>query len=170
MNPYLATSGIRLNDCFFSEPVGLAGWTPPQYAGLFAIFVRDPDWAPKPFQPLYFGEFGNNAPLDAFLNNYGALLATANGKNLLISVCPLPFSTSAQRWAARDELVWAYNPACQPAGNRVLQGDIAHRMKEMERKHQEQTAQLMRLLEPQPEPQKEPRRRIGFMPQCEPAR
>ena len=41
MNPYLSASGILLNDCLFTEPVELSGWRPPQYAGLFAVFVHD---------------------------------------------------------------------------------------------------------------------------------
>jgi hypothetical protein len=144
MNPYLLTSGIRLNDCMFTEPVDLSAWRPPQYAGLFAVFVHDASWAPKPLQPLCFGEFGNNAPRTALLGNYNELVGAANGRKLTIAVYPMPYSTTAQRRAVRDELVWAYNPARQET---VQAGT-----------------------EPQQEQQREPRRRIGFMPDCEPAR
>jgi hypothetical protein len=133
-------SGIRLNDCIFSEPVALVGWTPPQFAGISAIFVRDPNWAPKPFRPLCFNEFGNNAPPSAWMDNYGDILRAAQGKELLVSVCPIPFSTTAQRRAVRDELIWAYNPLCQTS-----------------------QAQPLR------EPAKAPRRPIGFIPDCEAA-
>jgi len=125
------------------------GWTSPQFAGLSAILVRDPNWAPKPYQPLYFAEFGNNAPLSAWLNNYGELLTAARGKELLIAVCPMPFLTTAQRRALRDELIWAYNPICQT-------GPSHHQ-------HEVQVAQLLNDHPPKP------RRRIGFMPECEPA-
>jgi hypothetical protein len=156
MNRFLATSGIRLNDCLFTEPSSLAGWRPPQYAGLFAIFVRDPDWAPKPLQPICFGEFGNNAPAAVFLSNYTELLAAATGRSLLIAACPMPFSTTSQRRAVRDELVWAYNPICRIEGSGSLR-------KQDERQH----AQMMPLsADPQAEQQREPRRRIGFMPEC----
>ena len=142
MNPYLSASGIRLNDCLFTEPVDFTGWHPPQYAGLFAVFMHDASWAPKPLRPLCFGEFGNNAPRTALLGNYSELLAAASGRKLVIAVCPMPYSTTVQRWAVRDELVWAYNPACQAEGQTLSPG----------------------------EPKKEPRRRIGFMPDCEAAR
>jgi hypothetical protein len=154
MNPYLASYGLRLNDCWFSEPTSLAGWIPPRSAGLFALFVHDPHWAPKPFQPLCFGEFGNNASAAVLPNHYRALLAAANGKPILVSACPLPFSTTRQRLAMRDELVWAYNPVCQTE------------RKHVDRKHEEYLAPSV---EPVADTQKEPRRRMGFMPQCEPA-
>lgn len=155
MNPYFASSGIRLNDCLFTEPVDLSGWRPPQYAGLYAVFVSDHNWAPKPLRPLCFGEFGNGASRGTLLANYTDLLAVAAGNKLLIAVCPMPFSTTAQRWALRDELVWAYNPACQAEGQKVSPGEIALR--------------LQQSVAPQAEMQKQPRRRIGFMPDCESA-
>jgi hypothetical protein len=156
MNPNLSASGIRLNDCLFTEPMDLPAWRPPQYAGLFAVFVHDASWAPKPLQPLCFGEFGNNAPRSALLGNYSELVEAANGRKLLIAVCPMPYSTTAQRSAVRDELIWAYNPACQVEGHRLSPGAIAIRPNESA---------------PSPaEPQREPHRRIGFMPDCGPAR
>ena len=119
MDTYLSghsnTQGIRFNDCFFSEPAPLAGWVRPKCAGLFGVLVSDPNWAPKPFQPLYFGEFGNNAPDTGAWSNEDALRAAANGRALLVCVYPMPFSTSAQRWALRHELISAYNPVCQTA-------------------------------------------------------
>jgi hypothetical protein len=145
MNPYLSASGIRLNDCLFTEPVDLAGWRPPQYAGILAVFVHDSSWAPRPLKPLCFGEFGNNVSRGALLANYGQLLAAANGKSLLVAVCPMPYSTTTQRWAVRDELVWAYNPSYQAEG---------------QQRHEAMQASA--------EPREEPRRRIGFMPECEP--
>ena len=160
MNPYLPASGIRLNDCLFTEPVDLAGWRPPQYAGLFAVFVHDASWAPKPLQPLCFGEFGNNAPRAALLSNYNELIGAANGRKLVIAVCPMPYSTTVQRIAVRDELIWAYNPACQAEGHRLSPGAVAFKPYET----------VPSPAEPPREPPREPRRRIGFMPDCEPAR
>src|ERR1700722_19905116 len=130
MEPPLAASGIRFNDYFFSEPVDLATWTPPRCPGLFSILVNDPNWAPKAFQPLYFGEFGNNSPASAVLQDCSPVVAAAHGKTLYVSVLPMPFSTTQQRWALRSELVWAYNPACQPA----------LKLAELDKKHQEQAA------------------------------
>jgi hypothetical protein len=130
--------GIRFNDSMFSEPSPLAGWTPPKCAGLFGILTEDPNWAPKRFRPLYFGEFGNNASSAAL--DYHRLVAAAEGKQLLVSVCQMPFSTSAQRFTLRDELIAAYNPVCQVQA-------VGSAMK----------------------PLIESRRRIGFMPQTDPA-
>lgn len=174
LGSYLPAPGIRFNDCIFSEPTRLDGWTPPQCAGLFGIFVADPNWAPKPFQPLYFGEFGNNTPTSALLGECRNLIAASRGKALLVSVLPLPFSTTSQRCALRSELVRAYNPPCQPDGSKTAPLDLAYKLDELEKRHQEQTAQVMLLLAnvnrifgPLPEP---PRRRaIGFLPNAEPA-
>jgi hypothetical protein len=164
--------GIRFNDCMFSEPIAVAGWIPPRWAGLFAILVNDPNWAPKALRPLYFGEFGNNSPLAALGLDYPHLLAAAQGKTLLVAVLPMPFSTTAQRRDLRNELVGAYNPECQHDGAMLPQSELATKLGDLEKKHREQTAQVMLLLtninqsfQPPPET---PRRRIGFMPQSEP--
>src|SRR5580704_17765893 len=155
----LLAPGIRLNDSFFSEPTRLDGWTPPRCAGLFGIFIADPNWAPKPFQPLYFGEFGNNASAPELLAEFRGLIAVFRGKTLLVSVLPMPFSTISQRCALRSELIWAYNHVCQADGAKTPSMDLVRKLDELERRHQEQTAQVMlllanvnRILEPQPEP------------------
>jgi len=113
LGSYPFSPGIRFNDCVFSEPTRLDGWTPPKCAGLFGIFVADPNWAPKPFQPLYFGEFGNNASPRTLLGECRNLLRASSGRPLMISVFPLPFSTTSQRRALRCELIHAYNPTFQ---------------------------------------------------------
>jgi len=166
--PNPASPGIRFNDCLFSEPVAVAGWTPPRYAGVFAVLANDPNWAPKALQPLYFGEFGNNVPMPALGLDYARLVAAAKGRMLLVAVLPMPFSTTAQRRELRNELVWAYNPECQADGNWLPHGELATKLGDLEKKHREQTAEVMLLLtninqsfQPPPET---PRRRIGFMP------
>jgi len=137
---------IRFNDCFFSEPVDLNVWTPPKCAGLFGILVTDPNWAPKAFQPLYFGEFGNNSPASALFQECSHVKAAADGKRLLVSVLPMPFSTTQHRWALRNELVWAYNPVFQQEADTTRTPDLAFKLAELEKKHQEQTAQVMHLM------------------------
>jgi hypothetical protein len=137
MVPNSATPGIRFNDCLFSEPVGIGAWPRTKCAGLLAILVTDPNWAPKAFQTLYFGEFGNNAPLPLLPQDYARLMAAAQGRALYICVLPMPFSTTAQRFELRNELVRAYNPDAQTTATAMQQA---------------------------PET---PRRRIGFMPQTE---
>jgi hypothetical protein len=136
--------GIRFNDWMFSEPVTVSRWTQPRYAGLFAVLVNDPDWAPKAFRPLHFGEFGNNSPLAALPIDYSRLMAAAQGRNLYVAVLPMPFSTTAQRRELRNELLGAYNPECQ-AGETV-------------------PANINPVFQQPPET---PRRRMGFMPQTE---
>jgi hypothetical protein len=160
--------GIRFNDCFFTEPTPLTQWRPPQYPGLFVILVRDPNWAPKPFQPLYFGEFGNNAPEISLRGEPLFHLDPRRSAELLVATLPMPFSTTSQRCALRDELMWAYNPVCQTHTPKAPPQELARKVEQLEMRHQEQTAQfgmllasINRLFEPQPEP---PRRRIGFLP------
>ena len=175
--------GIRFNDFLFTEPVRLADWTAsPRFAGLFVILASDPNWAPRAFRPLCFGEFGNNSR-QPMIRDYGWLMnamllnatIAANGavapnpaiaRTLYVSLLLMPFSTTAQRLGARDELVGAYNPDCQ-ANSAKTAGELAQRVDEMAREHQEQTAHVLLLLsnmnrffEPQPVPQRRP---IGFL-------
>jgi hypothetical protein len=90
-----------------------------------------------------------------------------------VSVLPMPFSTTSQRCALTSELIWAYNPPCQPEGSKTAPVDLVRKLDELEKRHHEQTAQVMLLLAnvnrifgPLPEP---PRHRtIGFLPQSEP--
>jgi hypothetical protein len=136
--------GIRFNDCLFSEPAPLASFTPPQFAGLYAVLQRDSNWAPKAYQPLYFGEFGNRTPAPAFFRECADLLKSGE-RCLFVAVLPMPFSTTSQRWTVCHELIRAYHPVCQsvdafPPGNPMI-------------------AEA-----PAPRP-----RRIGFMPQTETA-
>jgi len=164
MNPYLVAPGIRFDNYVFSEPKRLVEGAPPKCGGVLAILVRDPNWAPKPFQPLRFQEFGNNsqAPLAA----YDPRLARADA--LFVSFLALPFSTAAQRCEIRNELARAYNPFCQNAGVPAYQHDLAHKLDELEKKNEEQATQIRlllasinRLFEPQAEPHRRP---IGFQP------
>jgi hypothetical protein len=147
----MVASGMRFNDCVFSEPIRLAEWTPPRCAGLYAILIVDSNWAPKPFQPLYFGEFGNNAPRQAILGQDSGILSRFPGKDLWVVAFPMPFSTLHQRWALRNELVWAYNPICQLDQAKAPPSESDAR-------------QRLAASEPFSESTPERRRRIGFLP------
>lgn len=169
MNLPLSVTGIRFNDCFFLEPARLADWVPPRFTGLFVILACDPNWAPRLFQPLCFGELSNNAVDPLERNGYGWLLGAADRKQLFVSVLPMPFSTGAQRAALRSELIAAYNPVLQPGVATASPAGLVHRIEEMEKRHEEHTAQVLVLLgnihkhfEPLPVPL---RRRIGFLPE-----
>lgn len=177
MYPHWLSPGVRFNDCIFSEPVRLTGWIPPRLPGLFAILACDTNWAPRSFQPLCFGELSNNSENPVGNSGYSWMLRGTNARNLLVSILPLPFSTSAQRAAVREELVSAYNPAFQgPSygdGSTAAPRDLAFRIGELERRNQEQGEKILFLLgniykqfEPLPVPE---RRRIGFLPEPAPA-
>jgi len=161
----MVPSGIRFNDCLFSEPTPLADWKVPKYAGLFVILAADANWAPKRYQPLYFGEFGNNTP-EAPLNH--APLPRGEGDaTLFIAVLPMPFSTTAQRWALRHELMCAYNTAWQVKEARAAGAGLASQLGMDTKPYPEQAAQILlhlaavnKLFDLQPEP----RRRMGFVP------
>lgn len=144
MVSFSLTPGIRFNDCMFSEPAPLEGWIPPQFAGLYAVLSADPNWAPKAFRPLYFGEFGNTTPAAAFFRDCPALLHGAAERSVFIALMPMPFSTTSQRWAVCHELVRAYHPRYQ------TEVELAGHQVAFEGKAP-------------------PRRRIGFMPQTETA-
>jgi hypothetical protein len=165
IQPFLTAPGIRFNDSVFTEPVRIAGWIPPSCAGIMAILARDPNWAPKPFQPLYFGEFGNNGA-HAFV--LAALAGSSPGADLFVSVLPMPFSTTAQRHEIRNALISAYNPICQANSPGASTAELARKLDELESRQKEQNAQILALLshvnksfEPQPAG---PRRSIGFLP------
>ncbi len=165
MNSYLVGPGIRFNDCVFSEPIALESWSVPKFAGLFVILARDGNWAPRSFQPLYFGEFGNNTRGPFAVDS---LRPPPNAGPLWIAVFPMPFSSSAQRCDTRDQLVWAYNPICQK-GTLAAPNELARTVHELEKRHAEQSTQFQllmasinRLFEPLPVP---PRRPIGFLPE-----
>src|SRR5690242_14016127 len=129
-------AGIRFNDCMFSEPVRLERATLPRCAGLFIILAEDRNWAPKPFQPLCFGEFGNNTQPDT-LQQTVRMLRGGPGQNLFVSILALPFSTTAQRWALCSELIAAYNPLSQGGEKRTPPTDLVRKLDELERTHQE---------------------------------
>jgi len=165
-------SGIRFNDCFFSEPVSFADWIPQGCPGLFVILTFDPNWAPRPLRALCFGEFGNDTPAHAVLRDCSRMLSAAKSKDLFVCVLPMPFTTTAQRCALRDQLISAYNPACQ-LKDTAPSTDLAHKVNELERRQHEQNAQAMILAAGvsrffDPPPPSRPRRRIGFNPLSEP--
>jgi hypothetical protein len=151
----MVASGMRFNDCLFSEPVRLAGWTPPRCPGLYAILIVDSNWAPKPFQPLYFGEFGNNVSPSVLQGQYGSILPAVKGQELFVVVLPMPFSTLQLRWALRSQLAWAYNPIYQTDSAKNHSG-------EWESNYHSPAGE--RFFEPPPER----RRRIGFLPLADP--
>src|SRR6266849_2269391 len=163
MNTYLYAAGIRFNDHTFSEPRRLVEWVQPKCAGICVILAGDPNWAPKPLQPLCFCEFGNNSDLRR-------LARMPNAEALFVSALAMPFSTSAQRSEVRNQLVCAYNPVWQGSAGSAVQCELAYKLDELEKKHEEQTTQLRlilasinRLFEPHTEPKRH--RAIGFLPQ-----
>src|SRR5262249_40537004 len=146
------------------EPAPLVDWRPPGCAGLFVILARDFHWSPKPFQPLYFGEFGNNEPP---LPVSTWVPPSGRPEGLFVATLALPFSTTAQRCALRNELIEAYNPISQAEGTRVSTRELARKLDAIEvRQHEQNTQiiallhQLNRIFEPQPVP---PHRQIGFV-------
>ncbi len=170
MNNHMDKPGIRFNDCLFSEPLPLAQWTPPRCAGVYVILIQDPNWAPRPFQPLYFGEFGHNASLPALRAEQANLAGLAPQEALYAAALPMPFSTTAQRWLLRNELIRAYNPPLSSAQGDTPPGDLVRKLDELERRHQQETAELRMLFADTGNyPEAQPRRRIGFIPLSETA-
>lgn len=161
--------GIRFDDCMFGEAQHISQYMRPQYAGVLVILRRNSQWAPKPFEPLCFVEFGNNA--QNTLAESLRIAAPAAARDLFVALLPMPFSTIAQRFSLRDHLIRAYNPVWQNGG--AGNSDLEHKLDMLEKKHEEQTTQfgmllatLSKFFEPQPEPTHRP---IGFLPQPVPA-
>jgi len=174
MNSFQVHPGIRFNDYFFSEPKRLGGWMAPRCAGVFVILAHDPNWAPKPYQPLFFGEFGNNVREILLPQDQVKLATLARPETLLVAMLPMPFSTTAQRTAVCNQLVWAYNPGCQAAGTNAPPSELARKLEELEKKHEEQSTYMQLLLASankllEPPPPERPRRQVGFLPPPETA-
>src|SRR5579872_1005741 len=146
MHSRLLAPGIRFNDSFFTEPLRLADRIAPKFPGLFAILAGDPNWAPKAFQPVCFGEFGNNSPHPLKQREYAGLWSAGSRRHLDVSVLPLPFSTTPERCALRDELVAAYHPVLQTHATGSPAADLTRRLDDLEKRHREQTAQVLLLL------------------------
>lgn len=151
---YWVAPGVRFNDYLFTEPEPLSSWRSPGCAGIVAILGRNPQWSPKPFEPLYFGELAQ-----------AARHPDPQADQLYVSVLPLPFSTVSQRRAIAKELNAAYRVGTGP--------ELAQRVEELEARQQEQSQQILSLLtfiaklfEPQPVPARKP---IGFLTQLAPA-
>src|SRR4029453_3868931 len=97
----------------------------------------------------------------------GWLRQTGRLEELFVATLALPFSTTAQRCALRNELVEAYNPIYQSEGARKPTRELARKLDAIEvRQHEQNTQiiallpQLTRILQPQAVP---PRRPIGFL-------
>jgi hypothetical protein len=166
MPSFVVPPGVRFNDCLFSEPVQLTGLRLPGCAGIVAVLARNPQWGPKPLQPLYFSEFGNDA------GSRTGLPSNA-GRDLLVSVLPMPYSTAGQRRALCNELITAHNPAWQANGATVSMAALVHRVDELEARQQEQSRQILALLAHlgklfEPETPR-PRKPIGFLSEMAPA-
>jgi hypothetical protein len=114
---------------------------------------------------MYIGEFGNNGQHGLTLNGW---MPSPHGiDSLFVSTLALPFSTSAQRCALRNELIEAYNPISQAEGARTSSRELARKLDAIEvRQHEQNTQiiallhQLNRIFEPQPVPARRP---IGFV-------
>jgi hypothetical protein len=119
---------------------------PTRCAGLFVILAIDVHWSPKPFQPLYFGEFGNNEQQTLTRLNSLQRPASRLDGPLFVATLPLPFSTTAQRCALRNELVQAYNPISQAEGGRTSTRELARKLDAIEVQQHEQNTQIIALL------------------------
>src|SRR6266567_6521801 len=144
MNLRVVPPGIRFNDYVFTEPQRVSDWLRPHYAGVVAILERDPNWAPKAFRPLCFEEFGNTPQIRLPVNFRS--MAEPSVAHLFVAVLPLPFSGTAQRCSVRDQLVAAYNPAWQSNITLADPSELARKLDELEKKHDEQTTQVRLLL------------------------
>ena len=79
---FLQVSGLTIVSSL--SPHAYLTWKLPKYAGLFVILAKDANSAPKPYQALYFGEFGNNTP-EALLSVNYALPRREGDATLFIS-------------------------------------------------------------------------------------
>src|SRR5258708_5713722 len=151
MHSNMCPPGVRFNDCVFTEPMALTSWRPPACAGIFVLLARNHQWAPKPLQPLYVGEFGNDA------RGPSLPAVSVRPEDLFVSALPMPFSTAAQRRALCSELIAAYNPLFQAHAPAQTATELARKVEELEARQHEQSQQILTLLtnlgkmfEPQP--------------------
>jgi len=143
----------------------MSAWCPPTCGGIAVVLARSPQWGPKPLQPLYFGEFGNDA--DCRLN-----LPSNAGRDLLVAALPMPYTTASQRRALCNELIAAHNPAWQSHGIIGSEAVLRRKVEDLEARQQEQGREILSLLtylgkifEPQT---LGPRKPIGFLSELAP--
>lgn len=163
--------GIRFGRYLFSEPVPLRGfWVPPRTAGLYVILVPDPTWLPRPFQPIFFGEFSPDRPNPVTYREYIAWFRAAAGRDLHVAVLDAQSGASGQLPLVKRELTHTYEPICDYQAQNEFVGDgVSRKLDLLEKKDYEHDALLRvvlaavgRLLEPPPEPPR--KRQIGFLP------
>ncbi len=163
--------GIRFGRYLFSEPVPLGGfWIPPRTMGLYVILVPDPTWMPRPFQPIFFGEFGPDRPSPVTYREYITWFRAAAGRHLHIAVLEVQSGELGHVPVVKRELVRTYDPICDyHAQNEFAGDDLSRKLDVLEKKDYEHEALLRvmlaavgRLLEPPAEPPR--KRQIGFLP------
>src|SRR5712664_388027 len=83
-------AGIRFSDYVFTEPIPLDRLLLPSHStGVYAVLMPDPTWAPRDFQPLFFGEFANgHCSITAAELSWW--YRAAAGKSLYIAVLAIP--------------------------------------------------------------------------------
>ena len=161
--------GIRFADYLFTEPIPLDTSLIPYVQGLFVVLIFDFTWAPRQFQPLFFGEVGRRQGSPIARNDYLRWLRTAAGKQLYLAICPIPATHVLALPGIKNHLVDAYDPVCnrEPVETGLLSADVLSRLDTFQEKQKEHDA-LIRLMVAafghmvQPPP--EPKRRAGFLP------
>lgn len=113
----LTNQGVMFGDRWFSAPAPLPGIAFPglrAQAGLYVVMVYDPQWGPRPFRPLYFGESDDIWNRCTAVHERFAAWRRAAGPSAVLyrALSPMPGATRAQRQAAESALIARYAPPC----------------------------------------------------------
>ncbi len=166
--PAAVPAGIRFGDTVFSEPVPLARWWPPRGTGLYVVLVPDFTWLPRPFQPVYVGEYGQGC-VRVTSDEYLSWYRVAAGRDLYVAAHEIPDARATQAPVLKEEIVRMYTPVCNRRWSEPAPADaLARRLETIERRDLDQdallkvlVAALSRVLTPPPEPAK---KEYGFKP------
>lgn len=159
--------GIRFGDVIFGEPTLMDGGMYPASGGIYVLLTPDPTWTPRPFQPLYFGEFGIAGELQISPEKQLRCLRVAAGRNLFIAAHAMPLRQGSHFGSLKTDLIRQY----APIGNLEFAQEgveSATRIQDLEKKITEHEVVLSLVLtaigqsaQKQPESRKRP---IGFRP------
>jgi hypothetical protein len=99
----------------FSEPTGfLRIFPPPPGPGVYVIAVRDDQWSPRKYRPIYFGKSIDLASRPTSSHeNYAEWCRVAGGAaHLYVALHFMPGTTDSERATLEKSLIGRYQPEC----------------------------------------------------------
>ena len=106
--------GIMFDGRNFTEPIHFLRAAPPAVSGIYVILIRDDNWSPRNFRPLYFGEARIlSTRVNTQHERYSDWCrSTAGVENLFVAFHWMMGRTEEERKASEGELIAHFQPEC----------------------------------------------------------